>query len=270
MKRKNPPLFFLSIAILGLSMTTALWAKDITLELEASDDPDIAGHRIYYKVGTPHGILDGTGAAEGPSPIDIGPSLTATISGLDGHIVFLAVSSYDKWGNESPLSEVIASHWIPVGYSPGNRKLLSPQQINFRWEAPPADAHIVSYKLIYTSDPTLLDGALAQAPHRTALLAGMSLLWLAGMGRFAGRRMARLIPVAAAWAIFLMSGCGGGDEWLDRAFQGDAQVVTDLSTNSYTAYGLEPSITYYWQVVAIDNSGVELESAVYTFTTGAM
>ncbi|MEW6750036.1 MAG: two-component regulator propeller domain-containing protein [Candidatus Latescibacterota bacterium] len=77
-------------------------------EIEVSwDMPDlrrIAGYRIHYDTdpGFPY---RGQGAAEGPSPVDVGNTLRHALSGLTpGQTYYLTVSAYDSTGRESWFS----------------------------------------------------------------------------------------------------------------------------------------------------------------------
>ncbi len=73
-----------------------LVARDGAVEVRWSRVPeaDVAGYLIYY--GDAPGEYLGTGAAEGPSPVDAGKALSFTLSGLpNGRLVYVAVAAYD-------------------------------------------------------------------------------------------------------------------------------------------------------------------------------
>jgi hypothetical protein len=283
--KKKSFLFFhlLALPLLIAAMSVGALAKDIHLQLEANDDPNVAGYRIYYRAGSPDGPFDGIGAAEGRSPIDIGASLDARISGLQGQVYFFAVTAYDAWGDESEFSNIISSHWTPVANFPQNHATVSPKAVDFLWETPPPVDEIISYKLAFTTDPSALhDPLVAQTFQGTALLAGMSILALAGFGMNSRRRMRFFAPLILASFFFLATGCGGdggdgghyipGFEQVPTEFQWDTtkvEVLTDIVETSHTVHNLEPSTTYYWQVVAVHADGIEQGSPVYSFTTEA-
>ncbi len=278
-KKRNRLYFHLiALPLLILTLSAGAWAKDIRLQLEADDDPNIAGYRIYYRAGTPDGPFDGKGADQGASPIDIGLSLDSTVSGLRGQVFYFAVTAYDAWGDESEFSNIIASHWTPVVSFPDAAALVSPKAVDFAWEAPPAIDEVVYYKLAYTTDASALDGsAIALAYPGGALFAGMSVLALAGFGISSRRRMRFIAPLILASFILVASGCGDGSEHYDFApigtdLQWDlekVEVLDDIVETSVTILNLEPSTTYYWQVVAVHADGVETKSLVNSFSTEA-
>jgi hypothetical protein len=257
-------------------MSSSAWAKNFTLAWDPSEDPNAAGYYIYYKADTPHGKFDGTGAAEGSSPIDVGRSLTATINDLDERVYFFAVTAYDNFGNESAFSNVMASHWDPVRF-PADAVIHPTKSIEFAWETPLSAKPIVSYTLVYGTDLDAIRASVAsQFNPGTTLLAGMGLLGLFGLG-MNSRKLCRYLPLTALCFLFLMSGCGDGgsdSSWSGLEGSGlhenaNVKVVRDIHTTSKTVQNLQPNTTYYWQVIAIDTDGTEQESSIYSFTTGS-
>ena len=103
-----------------LSFQTFSFAADITLRWDANTETDLAGYKLYYKSDTSGSPYDGTGANQGPSPVDIplgslgdpnNPEFT--ITGLDaGHIYFLVLSAYDTSDNESGYSNEVSTFYI--------------------------------------------------------------------------------------------------------------------------------------------------------------
>ena len=90
-------------------------ATEINLKWDAPPKSDIAGYKIYYKIGSTTPPYDGTGLVEGNSPIitplskfedPLNPEIT--IHGLrkDKSYLFV-VTAYDKDGKESGFSEGI-------------------------------------------------------------------------------------------------------------------------------------------------------------------
>jgi len=103
-----------------LSFQTLCFAADITLRWDANTETDLAGYKLYYKSDTPGAPYDGTGADQGPSPIDIQLGSLSdpnnpefTITGLDaGHIYFLVLTAYDTSENESGYSNEVSTFYI--------------------------------------------------------------------------------------------------------------------------------------------------------------
>lgn len=72
---------------------------------QTNSEPDLAGYRVYYRMGTNGPPWDGTATVEGlPSPVTI-TGTNCLLRGLTlGTNYFVAVSAVDTTGNESPLS----------------------------------------------------------------------------------------------------------------------------------------------------------------------
>ncbi len=90
----------------GLSVTAGqsrLWVSWRT-----NSEPDLAGYRVYYRIGASGPPWDGTAAVEGtPSPVMV-TGANCLLRGLTlGTNYFVAVSAVDTTGNESPLSAAI-------------------------------------------------------------------------------------------------------------------------------------------------------------------
>ncbi len=162
MKRLNRINLVLLVLLL-MALPSSAWGKTVTLSWDASPSA-IAGYKIYYDAGTSTSPLDGTGAAEGGSPIDVGNVLTFTINGLsDSDDHYFAVTAYDGSGNdgsgnESPYSNTVhsapvsISNVAPVLASIGNKSLLEGATVNFTVSASDADGDALSYSA--TSLPT--------------------------------------------------------------------------------------------------------------------
>jgi hypothetical protein len=103
--------FLLWIALLlPFSFTTPSYALDVTLAWAANTEPDLAGYKLYYKTGTSGPPYNGTGAAEGNSPItltiydpadpynlDDPDNPEFTLTGLDAaEVYFFALTAYDN------------------------------------------------------------------------------------------------------------------------------------------------------------------------------
>lgn len=92
---------------LALLLITPAWGASATLDWDPSSDPDLAGYKVYYDT-QPVPPFAGTGATEGPSPIDVGNVLTFDVTGLNaaqGH--YFAVTAYNTEMMESVYSNII-------------------------------------------------------------------------------------------------------------------------------------------------------------------
>lgn len=75
---------------------------DGSIELRWTRVPveDLGGYLVYY--GDNPGEYFGKGALEGDSPVDAGPNLSLTLTGLtNGRLYFFAIASYDKPGSRA-------------------------------------------------------------------------------------------------------------------------------------------------------------------------
>lgn len=66
------------------------------------------GYKVYYGYAADP-PFDGTGATQGPAPIDIGNQTHYTLAGLGNDRVYMAVTAYDTLGHESWYSNVVSS-----------------------------------------------------------------------------------------------------------------------------------------------------------------
>ena len=99
---------FLTIAVL-VCLTTPAYAVDVTLQWDANAESNLAGYKVYYKMGSSGGGIlanyNGTGASDGDSPIDMPLSLDEnpdsnivefTVTGLtDGQTYYFVVTAYN-------------------------------------------------------------------------------------------------------------------------------------------------------------------------------
>ncbi len=132
--------FYISLAIvcLILSMANTALAVDISLAWDASQEPDIAGYKVYYQADSATLPLEGFEAIEGNSPIDIGNESNFSLTGLpEGQVYYVAVSAYNSTGAESEFSNIVASEWVPELIAPLNGALDEPTVATFIWGASP-------------------------------------------------------------------------------------------------------------------------------------
>jgi hypothetical protein len=90
----------------------------IWVSWSANAEADLAGYRVYYRLGAPGPPWDGSATVEGtPSPVMV-TGTNCLLRGLGlGTNYFVAVSAVDTTGNESPLSspeEVTTSQVAPA------------------------------------------------------------------------------------------------------------------------------------------------------------
>jgi len=98
----------MTLGIIILCVVSQASAKDINLAWDPNPESDIAGYKVYY--GASSGSHNGTGAIEGASPIDVGNTTTAYLTGLDDtKVQFIAVSAYNFNGLESIHSAEVKS-----------------------------------------------------------------------------------------------------------------------------------------------------------------
>ena len=91
-------------------------ARQVSLAWDPNIEPDIAGYKIYYRTEAAP-TFNGTGAAQGVSPIDVGNITGRTLTELsDSDTWCFAVTAYNATGAESSLSNQICT--TPLAYSP--------------------------------------------------------------------------------------------------------------------------------------------------------
>lgn len=109
LRRSGSPRCFILPALLALLLvgTGICAASTITLAWDPQSSPDLAGYRVYYSA-TPDLPFAGTGAVQGPAPVTLSTSTTATITGLDpGQTYYFAVTAFSTSGIETPYSSIV-------------------------------------------------------------------------------------------------------------------------------------------------------------------
>ena len=146
--------FIFIISALTLFSPPSIYAADVTLAWSANTEPDLDGYYIYYKTGSSGAPYNGTGAAEGNSPIQvplanlIDPANPEyTIHDLsDTETTYLVLTAYDTESNESGYSN-------EVSYRPSSAPILSSISIN-------GDNSVVENTSVnYTATATYSDGS---------------------------------------------------------------------------------------------------------------
>lgn len=275
----------LILTALLLTCPGLLLAQNVELAWDPSDSDDVAGYKIYYKADSTELPLDGIEALEGPSPIDVGDVTSFTLTELpEGPVYYFRATAYDSAGNESTLSNLAASAWIPVPISPEMGETAG-TPATLTWSEAPEELNL-TFTLRYGTDPQLQAHSAtianhhgdsghptmpASAPLLAAMvcLAGLSLRQLAA--RLGKQRLLALtvcLGLALSTASCGGGGGGGGGSSSPSASvsqDNDTIVVAGLTDSYYTTGDLEEGSTYYWQVVAVDGDGQEYESEISSF-----
>ena len=165
-------LLLMFLLVLGLGVTSAVWAKTANLAWEASPS-EVLGYKIYYKAGSDDLSREGDA---GTIVVDVGNVLTYSLSGLDPDLdYYFAVTAYDIEGQESDFSNqvhspvVIAVNNPPVLDPIGNRTVLEGALLSFAVSATDADGDSLTF-----SASTLPVGAEFNAANR-------NFSWVPGM-----------------------------------------------------------------------------------------
>jgi PKD repeat protein len=139
------------LTVITLGFSANVWGKTVTLSWDASPSA-VSGYKVYYDAGSSVAPLDGIGAAEGSSPIDVGNVLTYTVTGLpDAEEHYFAVTAYDASNNESTYSNTVTSPAVisennpPVLSAIGNKSILEDATLSFTVSATDADADALTY-----------------------------------------------------------------------------------------------------------------------------
>jgi hypothetical protein len=236
--QKTLSLFFSALFLLVSLAPGSAFAKNLTLAWDANAETGVVGYKVYYKADSSSAPLNGTGAYEGPSPIDIGNATTASLTGLaDGRVHYITVTAYNASGQESTYSNIVTSAavvsdgsnsvdngstsggsdivdntWLPLLWYPANGAIAESTPVQLDWEPLPAGSS-ATYTLYYGTDPYLganRVAANAVSPLGTpALLAGVFFFSGAGLAT-RRRRLLLMLMLALLAAGSLLSGCGGG------------------------------------------------------------
>ncbi len=140
--------FIFIISALTLFSPPSIYAADVTLAWSANTEPDLDGYYIYYKTGSSGAPYNGTGAAEGNSPIQvplanlIDPANPEyTIHDLsDTETTYLVLTAYDTESNASGYSNEVSyqpSIDVPaLNLPPGTPVIAYPENGQYDVEVP--------------------------------------------------------------------------------------------------------------------------------------
>ena len=96
------------LVLFSLAPQASCLASTISLTWGPVTDSEVAGYKVYYQMDSSAIPLQGTGAVQGDSPVDVANLTAATITGLDpAHPYYFAVTAYNSAGIESPYSNLV-------------------------------------------------------------------------------------------------------------------------------------------------------------------
>jgi hypothetical protein len=160
MHHRSPFFLRAGIGLFALACPAAAEAASVTLAWDPNPEPDVLGYKVYYDSDMSGPPYDGTGANEGPSPVDVplaslaDPNApTITLTGLPSCVRFyLAATAYNAGGESDYSGEVDATILAtpnPVSATPG-----SPAALLVQWSGLPTDddGSIESYRIQYDTD----------------------------------------------------------------------------------------------------------------------
>lgn len=278
--------------LFSLVFSHTSFSQDITLSWDASPTSGVTGYNVYYKAGNMDFPFDGIGADQGASPVNVGNTLSTTLTGLsDGINYFFTVTAYDNNSNQSTYSNIVSNEWIPALSTPANGASNEPVPVTFQWETAPTN-YSVSYTLFYGTNQNDVTSAMippvgGSTPWMNSINPELVISLLLGLTLVAALRLKKHTPVKpqilAAGLCILIAGaltaCGGGgggsDSSGNKAVTPTPPVDTTLysidkgSSDYHQAFDLDAGTTYYWKIVATDvnNSNLVYESQVQSFTT---
>ncbi|SEA45534.1 Fibronectin type III domain-containing protein [Desulfuromusa kysingii] len=292
---KSYSTFIVTFLILVNSLSFA-FGQDITLSWDPSPTAGVDGYKVYYKHGDMILPFDGSGAQEGPSPVDVGDTLSTTLTGLnDGVTYYFSVTAYQDPDVESTFSNIVSNSWLPALSIPDNNATDEPVPVTFRWETAPS-GYDVNYTLFYGTDRDEVTSATAitlppPSPKNRIIPIGLVLiltLFLLKQLKYRPLIAAQqfMNPVYTLMIVVLaggiLSACGGGGGGGGETSTERSATSTETSepdsvlysinkgsSDYHQAFDLTGSTTYYWKVVATDTQDPNLtyESEVRSFTT---
>jgi hypothetical protein len=96
--------------VYSLAGAATCFASSVLLQWNPVEDTTVIGYKVYYQADSSTQPFQGTGAAQGASPLDVHAATSVTVSGLDAsHVYFFAVTAYNAAGQESPYSNIVSA-----------------------------------------------------------------------------------------------------------------------------------------------------------------
>lgn len=131
------------IAPIGLTATPE--GTMINLTWKPIELDDLAGYKLYYDSDSEEPPFEGTDAAEGKSPIDVGKVTNFKLSGLRPETKYqITVTAYDTQGNEGWYAEIVTAETAegelkpplpPELSSPDDLKVIDTYTPTLKWSA---------------------------------------------------------------------------------------------------------------------------------------
>ena len=256
MKKVLSTFIFLSM------LASTAWGMDIQLQWNPVASSAVAGYKVYYSGTSPDTPLQGSGAQEGASPLDVGNVTSVTLSGLPLSAYYIAVTAYTADRQESAYSNIVCNYWMPTKTYPTEGATNVPRDVQFAWSEP-ANPDQYQFTVYYGPQGGELNQQMALPGIKGTKTPGIGIVVLV---------FATLLLLSAAkssrvrWAAVglmgaaLLASCSGGDSSVySNAVSGDSGAAAAL---------LDANTTYDWKVVA-NNGTVSVESTTGSFTTGS-
>ncbi|RJQ49685.1 MAG: choice-of-anchor D domain-containing protein [Nitrospiraceae bacterium] len=175
---------------------------------------------------------------------------------------------------------------LPQLVYPANGQNNLGTSVEFRWDkSTDPDGENVTYDLYVCTDEELTMGCntginIAYLKSNDIYYADMGTQWavlflfgfiLACAGFVRGRSKTSLLIIITCMVTALLISCGGGGgggggsgSIANTIPTGDSEINNE---NTYTISALSAGTTYYWKVVAKDDTGAETSSPIWTFIT---
>ena len=111
-------IFILASMFLLFWFLTPCYARDVTLTWDT--DPSVDGYLLYYNAGSSGPPYNGTGAAEGDSPVDVGWVSEFTLRALsDDDDYYFTVTAYTQDGESGYSNEVMTARSSAIATTSG-------------------------------------------------------------------------------------------------------------------------------------------------------
>ena len=174
-----------------------------------------------------------------------------------------------RTGDSSSGSSTLAP---PVPVSPTNGATTG-TTVTFEWKAPNNNGLHYTLQLSKNgqfTDSTNITVASASTSAKNNTYAGLASIFLFGIvfsSGFGGRKKLLLLLAAIALSAMFLASCGGGGGGSSSPAGSAGASTGAAGVASYTVSGLTDNTTYYWKVIAADNTGQQAASPASSFVT---